>query len=322
MIDFKQLATQYFRGEISPEDERILYAWAKADENNMNELHRWEAEWKSGASNPDADKWARMMARMAAREVMEDAEERMRRKPFPVWPTVGAVAASLLLAVALFLRPETPLQQYAMEAPIGEKARVVLPDSSVVWLNSGSRLCFQETFNHKIRNVQLVGEGYFEVAHNERKPFSVDCNGVSVLVKGTKFNVSAYPEERYVKTSVTEGHVVFASGEARLDLLKGQSAQFDLLGHRFARLADDPEDVSAWTKSQFIYNNINLAELAEKLSRTFAVTFHFNTTEHLMDRFSISLRNNESLQDVMKALETLIPVRTRIEGDEVYVDKR
>ena len=90
----------------------------------------------------------------------------------------------------------------------------------------------------------------------------------------------------------------------------------------FARLADDPEDVSAWTKSQFIYNNINLAELAEKLSRTFAVTFHFNTTEHLMDRFSISLRNNESLQDVMKALETLIPVRTRIEGDEVYVDKR
>ena len=79
MTDFKHLATQYFRGEISPEDERILYAWAKADENNMNELHRWEAEWKSGALNPDADKWARMMARMAAREVMEDAEERMRR---------------------------------------------------------------------------------------------------------------------------------------------------------------------------------------------------------------------------------------------------
>ncbi len=322
MTDYKQSAWKYFRGVISAEEERELYTWAKADEENMNQLHRWEQEWKESANNPDEEKWARIMGRLAAREVMEDAEDRMRKKPFPVWPTVGAVAASLLLAVTLFLLPEKPLQQYAMEAPIGEKARVVLPDSSIVWLNSGSRLCFQETFNHKIRNVQLVGEGYFEVARNERKPFSVDCNGVSVRVKGTKFNISAYPEDRYVKTSVTEGHVVFAYADAQMDLLKGQSAQFDLLGKRFTAISDDPDDVSAWIRSQFIYNNINLSELAEKLSRTYAVTFHFNTTEHLMDRFSISLRNNESLSDVLEALETLIPVRTHVVGDHVYVDKR
>jgi len=322
MTDFKQSAFKYFRGEISGEEERALYAWAKAEGKNMDQLHHWEQEWKSGAKNPNGEEWARIMGRIAAREVMEDAEERMRRKPFPVWPVVGSIAASLLLAVTLFLRPAAPLQQYAMEAPIGEKARVVLPDSSVVWLNSGSRLCFQESFNHKIRNVQLVGEGYFEVSRNERKPFSVDCGGVSVLVKGTKFNVSAYPEERYIKASVTEGHVVFASADDHVDLLKGQSAQFDQLGKRFARLTEDPEDARAWIKSQFIYNDINLADLAEKLSRTFAVTFHFNTTEHLMDRFSISLRNNESLPEVLQALETLIPVRARVEGNEVYIDKR
>ena len=73
MTDFKHLATQYFRGEISPEDERILYAWVKADEKNMDQLHAWDEEWKQSAQNPDAEKWARMMARMAAREVMEDA---------------------------------------------------------------------------------------------------------------------------------------------------------------------------------------------------------------------------------------------------------
>lgn len=322
MTDFKHLAIQYFRGEISPEDERILYAWAKADEKNMDQLHAWDEEWKQSAQNPDAEKWARMMARMAAREVMEDAEARMHRRPFPTWHVVSVAAAVAAVAVMLFVRSATPAQLYTMEAPVGEKARVVLPDSSVVWLNSGSRLCFEESFNHKVRNVQLEGEGYFEVARNERKPFSVDCNGVSVLVKGTKFNVTAYPEERYVTASVTEGHVVFSSGPAYIDLTKGQSAQFDLLGKRFARVADDPEEVSAWTRSQFIYNNINLSELADKLSRTFAVTFHFNTTEHLMDRFSISLRNNESLPEVLQALETIIPVRTYIEGDDVYVDKR
>ena len=322
MTDFKQSAFNYFRGEISGEEERALYAWAKADGKNMDQLHRWEQEWKAGAQNPNGEEWARIMGRIAAREVMEDAEERMRRKPFPVWPVVGSVAACLLLAVTLFLRPAAPLQRYAMEAPIGEKARVVLPDSSVVWLNSGSRLCFQESFNHKIRNVQLEGEGYFEVTKNEHKPFSVDCGGVSVLVKGTKFNISAYPEERFIKASVTEGHVVFASADTHMDLLKGQSAQFDQLGKRFARLTEDPEDARAWTRSQFIYNDINLADLSEKLARTFAVTFHFNTTEHLMDRFSISLRNNESLPEVLSALEKIIPVRTRIDGDDVYIEKR
>lgn len=322
MTDYKKYAWKFFSGEISEEEERVLYTWAKADEKNMDMIHLWEEQWKESAANPDEEKWSRIMGRLAVREVVDEADDRIRRKPFPVWTAAAAAAAATILALTLFLRVDKPRQQYAMEAPVGEKARVLLPDSSVVWLNSGSRLTFQESFNHKSRNVRLLGEGYFEVTRNERKPFSVDCNGVSVLVKGTRFNVSAYPEERYVKASVTEGHVVLLSGKARLDLVKGQSVRFDLLGRRFARVADDPEEAAAWIRSQFIYNNINLSELSERLSRTYAVTFHFNTTDHLTDRFSISLRNNETLPEVLSALEKLIPVRTRIEDNEVYIDKR
>jgi hypothetical protein len=75
-------------------------------------------------------------------------------------------------------------------------------------------------------------------------------------------------------------------------------------------------------ESRFIYNNISLSELAKKLSRTYAVKFHFNTTEHLEDEFNISLRNNENLPVILKALEKIIPVSTRIEGEDVYIDKK
>ena len=66
----------------------------------------------------------------------------------------------------------------------------------------------------------------------------------------------------------------------------------------------------------------NLSELAEKLSRTYAVKFHFNTTEHLEDEFSISLRNNETLSDVLNALERIIPVKIRVDGENVYINKK
>ena len=209
-----------------------------------------------------------------------------------------------------------------MEAPAGEKCRVALPDHSVEWLNSGSKLSFEDSFNRTERTVTLVGEGYFDVAHDDDRPFTVRCGDVSVLVKGTRFNVSAYPEDRYVVTSVVEGHVVFSDGTAGLDLYKGQSAHYDLLAGRFSRSLENPDDVSAWTESRFVYDNINLVELADKLSRTYAVQFHFNTSDYLDYKFNISLRNNETLADVLSALERIIPVKTRIEGDNVYVDKK
>ncbi len=323
-MNYKELAFNYFRGDITGEDERVLNAWVKEDDGNAAQLRGWEKEWLGSESDAQADQWARMLGRIAVRQTVEEGEMRLDHPTPRRWPAFAAVAASLALVAGLFfLRPRPQESQlYAMEAPAGEKCRVALPDNSVVWLNSGSKLSFEDSFNRKERTVTLVGEGYFDVAHDVDRPFTVRCGDVSVLVKGTRFNVSAYPEDRYVVTSVVEGHVVFSDGTARMDLYKGQSAHYDLLAGRFSRSLEDPDDVSAWTESRFVYDNINLVELADKLSRTYAVKFHFNTPDYLDYKFNISLRNNETLSDVLSALERIIPVKTRIEGDNVYVDKK
>ncbi len=323
-MNYKELAFNYFRGDITGEDERVLNAWVKEDDQNAAQLREWEKEWLGSESDAQADQWARMLGRIAVRQTVEEGEMRLDHPTPRRWPAFAAVAASLALVAGLFfLRPRPQESQlYAMEAPAGEKCRVALPDNSVVWLNSGSKLSFEDSFNRKERTVTLVGEGYFDVAHDVDRPFTVRCGDVSVLVKGTRFNVSAYPEDRYVVTSVVEGHVVFSDGTAQMDLYKGQSTHYDLLAERFSRSLEDPDDVSAWTESRFVYDNINLVELADKLSRTYAVKFHFNTPDYLDYKFNISLRNNETLADVLSALERIIPVKTRIEGDNVYVDKK
>lgn len=321
MINYNDLAKKYFSGRINADEESELYAWVREDESHLDQLHAWEDEWKESEENSQDVNWERMLGRIAAREVLEGGDFRTTKKPVRWWPYAAAavMAIGILLRVAL---PHGSQQIYAMEAPVGEKCRVFLPDSTVVWLNSDSRLSFDESFNHKVRNVKLVGEGYFEVAHNENKPFSVICGDVSVLVRGTKFNVSAYPEDRFVSASVVEGHVSFINEDAHLELYKGQSAQYDLLAGAFSRSLENPEDAAAWTQSRFRYDDITLRELSVKLSRTYAVRFHFNTTEHLDQRFNISLRNNETLPEVLQALEFIIPVKARIEGDNVYIDKQ
>lgn len=318
MTDYQNLATKYFNGEISAAEESILYSWIKADQAHRDQFHQWEQAWMESRKGVHSEDWEKMKGRLYAREVIDNGVIRSRKRSFPLWP-VFAAAAMLLVAV-LFFMPKAEPQYYAMEAPAGERCRMVLPDSTVVWLNSCSSIKIENTFNKKVRNVILEGEGYFEVAHNPKKPFRVNCGEASVLVKGTKFNVTAYPEDGSITTSVVEGHVEFSHGPAHVDLLKGQSARYDAKKRAFYMSKDNPIDVSAWRDSRFIYENISLAELANKLSRTYAVTFHIATGSHLNDKFNISLRNNETLGDVLAALEKIIPVRTRIEDDVVYIE--
>src|SRR6185312_6673718 len=90
---------------------------------------------------------------------------------------------------------------------LGGQYKVVLPDGSQVWLNSGSSLTFPERFTGPERNVTLTGEGYFEVAKNKAMPFKVMVNDVTVQVLGTHFNVMAYNNEPAVKTTLLEGSV-------------------------------------------------------------------------------------------------------------------
>ena len=246
----KELAFKYFRGEISQEEERVLHAWIKAEDKNLVTFHNWEEEF------------ARLFHIIYV-FFYRFAVRRRRSLWIPF-----AVAASLLLVAGsiFFFRPAAP-QLFAMEAPAGEKCRMTLPDSTIVWLNSESKLNFDDSFNRKDRNVELIGEAYFEVAHNSEKPFIVNCGDVSVLVLGTKFNIEAYPENRFVSASVVEGHVEFSRGLAHIDLYEGQSASYDLLSKVFSRSAVKSDDACAWTESRFVFDDIDIRELTEKLSR-------------------------------------------------------
>ncbi|MGY0035180.1 FecR family protein [Pedobacter sp. NJ-S-72] len=99
-----------------------------------------------------------------------------------------------------------------VETPNGGEYGVKLPDGTKVWLNAGSSLKYPTIFAAHERKVELTGEGYFEVKHDQSKPFRVITpgtggNGQQVEVLGTHFNINCYPDETTIHTTLLEGAV-------------------------------------------------------------------------------------------------------------------
>ena len=137
--------------------------------------------------------------------------QQKRRTVFNIPKIVYGAAAVILLLIASTISywwGERQLQnQFAdilVEAPLGAKTKLILPDSTLVWLNAGSKIVYSQGFGVKDRHLRLNGEAYFEVRKNEKLPFDVMTKELNVKVLGTKFNFRNYDEDEEVTVNLLE----------------------------------------------------------------------------------------------------------------------
>lgn len=107
-----------------------------------------------------------------------------------------------------------PSQQLCLEVPRGGEFKVILEDSTVVWLNSESTLRYPDTFSDTERRVAVTGEAYFSVSKDPSRPFYVESEGQVIRVYGTTFNVRAYPDEDATYTTLETGSISLARDTA------------------------------------------------------------------------------------------------------------
>ena len=115
----------------------------------------------------------------------------------------------LVLSAYLFMQiGQEEVRMVEVRTNPGVVSTFDLPDGSKVWLNAGSSLKYPKNFWPECRQVELTGQGYFEVAKNPEKPFIVKVDpSYSVEVLGTRFDVSAYKDDEFVSTTLVEGSV-------------------------------------------------------------------------------------------------------------------
>jgi ferric-dicitrate binding protein FerR (iron transport regulator) len=201
--------------------------------------------------------------------------------------------------------------------PKGGQYQLELADGSKVWLNAASSLRFPTSFPGITRDVELTGEGYFEVAHNTKQPFHVKVNQVDIEVLGTKFNINSYSDEPSIKTTLLQGKVKVNNGNNTVYLKPGTQAVLKE-GENIKIISDiDMDEVVAWKNGYFLFNSADLATIMRQASRWYNVTITYrgNVTE----TFSGNLTRYENISKLLKILEATGKVSFEINDKEIIV---
>jgi hypothetical protein len=204
--------------------------------------------------------------------------------------------------------------------PRGGQYQIVLADGSRVWLNASSSLRFPVAFQGNQRKVELTGEGYFEVAKNKQMPFLVQANGTVVKVLGTHFNISAYPDEPAVTTTLIEGSVRMSKGTASALLVPGQQAIAKQNGTNIRLKTADIEEAIAWKNGYFIFHDENIHTVMRKVARWYDVDVEYQ--DNVSDKeFGGTVSRYKNISGLLNIMSLTGAIHYKIKGRRVVIMK-
>ncbi|MBD1420950.1 FecR family protein [Sphingobacterium chuzhouense] len=204
-----------------------------------------------------------------------------------------------------------------ISAEQGQIQQVLLPDGSKVWLNSNAELDLPLAFASDLREVQLVGEAYFEVASQASRPFRVITAYNTTEVLGTQFNVIAQPG-KLVETTLIEGSVRVFNDSKSVLLHPGEQA---FGNEKLDKRKADIEKATAWKQGDFYFDDISIKDLMDVVDEWYDIAFVTYEYESV-DRFSGTFKRTSSLQELLSNLEEVSSIRFNIKEGGVYVLKK
>jgi transmembrane sensor len=195
---------------------------------------------------------------------------------------------------------QNELQFNTITTPKGGQFKIVLADGTKAWINAASSLRYPVAFLGKDRHVELIGEGYFEVAPDASKPFKVTTPLGEIRAIGTAFNVNAYPDEFYSKATLIEGKVRVIMNSEQLILIPGQQALFNNEAI-YLESNVDTEEVVAWKNGQFVFKSASIEQIMKQLERWYDISVVFRSKDKA-EKYSGIVSRSSNLSVVLKIL--------------------
>ncbi|HAZ03246.1 MAG: hypothetical protein A2W90_08650 [Bacteroidetes bacterium GWF2_42_66] len=314
---------RYINGMAYPDDMvRIEDLFAHGYEN-QDLKHLLENDWEdvlheTSSENIDLDRLLDQIHCLIRKK------ESQKRKTFVsrITKIYLKVAAILLLPLIIggglyfgYLRGSSTMLSdqkgsFSIYAPMGSRVSFNLPDGTKGWLNSGSTLTYPLPFCEN-RKVTLDGEAWFDVFHNEKRPFEINAGESMIRVLGTSFNVSTYSDEKYVEVVLQNGKVEFSNKSQKNKVILKPSEQLILQGDR---LNINPVDVSkykAWTEGRLIFRGDNMDEVAKRIERWYNVKVEIADEDLVQFSFRATFVD-DSLEDVFNQLSMTSPIEYKI----------
>jgi len=236
--------------------------------------------------------------------------------------THGVPAHATPSSLSYFISAISPVEEEINElhVPRGGEFQLTLSDGTKVWLNAGSVLKYPTVFQGSRRTVRLTGEAYFEVEKDQSKPFFVEALGQSIKVTGTSFNVSAYPLEKNILTTLEEGLVSIHNQKGNsLKLVPGQQAVFNIESQNMLAKIVDPSPFTSWRQGEFMFDDEELGSILQKLGRWYHVEIKYENAALTQTRFSVHIDKYQPIDEILHLIELTRVVEFEIKDKTVTV---
>lgn len=207
--------------------------------------------------------------------------------------------------------------------PRGAEYKVSLADGTLVWLNSESELRYPVRFSGNRRTVYLKGEGYFVVAPDKDRPFTVSTgDDVDVRVLGTKFNVSAYAGDEEIVTTLAEGSVEIVMSGDSTRMQPNEQVVFNKKEKTFYSGEVDASVYSAWKDGKFIFEDQPLERIMERLKRWYDMEVFYANDEVREYRLTGDLKKYENFEQAVRMIEEVAGLEVDINNKCVIISAR
>lgn len=319
--EYLDLIVRNLSGELSEEEQSILKNWLSSKEDNQKVYDEYSKVWGEmdkvkGKTSTDVDtEWERL-------EQAID-EQPSLNKPASRSNYFMRIAAVIVLfisvgAVIFFLMNQNQQEEVVAQNTVEE---IELPEGSLVSLNLDSKLTFDKTFKSEIREVELQGEAFFEVARDTARPFVIKTGNVYVEVLGTAFNVKAYEDDDMVEVTVESGKVaVYRVGnkDDMVILVRGEKAVFKKELAELKSMDNDNLNYSSWKTRKIIFEDTPMVEVVRIINEIYQSNIQLSGSATNECPVTTEF-DNQSLDIILNVLSSTLNLEVSKEDGQIII---
>lgn len=323
--DINFIIIRYLDGSASLEEKRQLLQWLKESEKNRSDFTDTRDLWLSCNASADNELEVDIVLDRLKMRIMNEHERigKKTRRSFIRWYQAAAV---LLVLFGLYFwlsieqtEPKLMVQNQLITAK-GSKGKFTLPDGTVVWLNSESRLVYPDQFADGKRTVNLVGGAYFEVVKDEKKPFIVKAGDVDVEVLGTSFNISSYPFKDNIETALLSGSVKISGPSVRKEIYLKPNEVFEYKRdlHAVSVKSANASLYADWIKDRLVFDNRPLSDILISMEGWYNMDIVCPEKFAESTYMSFTIRQ-EDIDEILRAMSFIIPISYQIKNGKAFI---
>jgi len=288
-----ELIKRYLSGNASLKERMLIVEWAKADKKNMKELLTLR-------KLHDIAIWQQEGTKQKKNNLMNT------RRTIYIITSIAAVFLLLLLGIGIHIStikkqiPEMVMQ--TIHVPAGQRAELILADSTRVWLNAGSALRFPNHFSANAREVYLDGEGYFDVKKDTERDFIVHTSSYDIKVLGTEFNVLAYSESGLFEVSLIKGSINIYSEKKNETIRPEPGCKVFLSDNKLHKIKIKNYNTFLWKDGIICFDDEPIHKMIAKLELYFDIRIIVENNRLESTKYTGKFRTKDGIEHILRVL--------------------